>query len=828
MISSLLGPGRGFRFVALLIAASGCLAAPVPESGLVVSIESELAIPKDIDRIRIEVIQDDMVLQSDEYALGAGRTLIPAQLRIRPLPNARPAQVRGVALQRGKARIERHAILSIPAARLAQLRMPFNYLCDGMTNPDGSSSCADGQTCKQGTCSEARLASSELEPYMPADGATIVSSTDPKPAVRRQAQCFDVMACFDQAAVVGLDAATCAFTLPAGLDPGMLNVAFALPASDDGVCDHDGCFVVLDGDAWTVAHDRVLLPEPICRELSATGPRSVALSFACATKRGSMPVCGAWSSAAAPLVPAAGASAPESMANACSGRPSQACGDLCGTQQRSCVDGAWSPWSEECTQAGPCTPGQLRPCGDGKTEICTSRCHWGECGEPDQSTDDSRNVVHDREPAGTEPGLADGGMPDAEGAPAGQGEGGAPQDPDTSAGPVSAPPECVGSASQACGLCGMQTRSCEAGVWSDFGPCMMAPDACEPGASEECPAGGVRTCGDNCTWGGCVSKACDGEPGQPCGNCGTQSRDCDPNTGMWSEWGECKGEGMCKAGDSRDCGAGMKQACGDDCRWAEACGSCPGTADCAPGQTRACGNRGTQRCGADCHWASECTGQSCSGALREACGNCGVRTRSCDTNTGRVTDWGACMGGDGECSVGMMRPCGSGGTQTCSAQCRWSECGCAGDTQLCGTSCVDTDTDRAHCGDCDTRCGADQTCVGGKCTCMRGLTKCGDTCVNTQTDPMHCGGCDVVPCGDEQTCAGGVCHCPDGLTDCYRQCVNTQRDLLFCGSCNTNCTLDQYCNSGICHCGSNDEPMCGGYCCLPSETCVNNMCQPRM
>jgi len=52
--------------------------------------------------------------------------------------------------------------------------------------------------------------------------------------------------------------------------------------------------------------------------------------------------------------------------------------------------------------------------------------------------------------------------------------------------------------------------------------------------------------------------------------------------------------------------------------------------------------------------------------------------------------------------------CGTG--QTCSG----GTCMCMSGT-LCGTSCVDTDSDLNHCGGCDTQCAADGSCVSAKC-----------------------------------------------------------------------------------------------------------------
>jgi hypothetical protein len=56
-------------------------------------------------------------------------------------------------------------------------------------------------------------------------------------------------------------------------------------------------------------------------------------------------------------------------------------------------------------------------------------------------------------------------------------------------------------------------------------------------------------------------------PAQACGNCGTQTRACDPNNGTWTgDWGACTNEGTCVPGTTRSCDGGA-QTCGDNCQW---------------------------------------------------------------------------------------------------------------------------------------------------------------------------------------------------------------------------------------------------------------------
>lgn len=55
-------------------------------------------------------------------------------------------------------------------------------------------------------------------------------------------------------------------------------------------------------------------------------------------------------------------------------------------------------------------------------------------------------------------------------------------------------------------------------------------------------------------------------------------------------------------------------------------------------------------------------------------------------------------------------------------------------------------------------CGEGQMCVDGACQCMTGML-CGTTCVETQDDKAHCGRCDN-PCASDGACVDGTCVNP--------------------------------------------------------------------
>ena len=145
---------------------------------------------------------------------------------------------------------------------------------------------------------------------------------------------------------------------------------------------------------------------------------------------------------------------------------------------------------------------------------------------------------------------------------------------------------------------------------------------------------------------------------------------------------------------------------------------------------------------------------------------------------------------------------------------------CVGTTQeglaRCGDVCVNTRTDRSHCGGCFNKCPAATFCRSGACTseCPAGLTNCGGQCVNLQTIRRHCGACGRT-CASGEVCDGGECvlSCALGLTDCDGSCVNVRFDRTNCGFCENLCADGDTCKNGMCssYC-EGDLVNCGGIC----------------
>jgi hypothetical protein len=257
----------------------------------------------------------------------------------------------------------------------------------------------------------------------------------------------------------------------------------------------------------------------------------------------------------------------------------------------------------------------------------------------------------------------------------------------------------------------------------------------EPAESTDEPVAGSRSASGNPP---ASNLMCAGEASQACGNCGMQTRICDPSTGQWSEWLPCSGEGECKAG-------------------------VPGT----------CGTGGTRTCGSDCTWGTACSGQECSGALTRACGNCGRETRSCDSNTGQLGDWMGCQERADACMVGMTRACPDANeVQTCTVGCIWGPCTCRSSAlTMCQGTCAWSQTDDNNCGascaDCTAQRGRfsqqAKRCEVGRCVECTSNADCSGP-IGFCSSSGECVGClrneDCVFAGDEARCSDGRCLLP--------------------------------------------------------------------
>ena len=165
-------------------------------------------------------------------------------------------------------------------------------------------------------------------------------------------------------------------------------------------------------------------------------------------------------------------------------------------------------------------------------------------------------------------------------------------------------------------------------------------------------------------------------------------------------------------------------------------------------------------------------------------------------------------------------------------------CGtCPHQTSCCSDTCANLKSDPNHCGKCHHKCPDHTQCIDGNCIdinpetcqtqCDNNKICCNNTCVYTDFNPNHCGECNHT-CKPNELCQNGTCICqPKSCTDIPNACgMNDDGcgNTLNCGACpDTPCT-PQTCEQLGIQCGNTDDG-CGNT--LNCGTCPDTPCTPQ-
>jgi hypothetical protein len=299
--------------------ASSCSTTPLGE--IVLAIRTDIAIPKDVDRIIIDVTlakSGESKFNTEYDALQPDHTFkLPATLAFTASetdPGA-AVRVRVLALHGdGSPRMIREVVTTVPTDRAATLPIPIEFLCDGtavvvtdpitgkpIRNSKGDlafkSTCDEGMTCSAGKCVDVSLPEVALADY--SGGLVFGGGTG-----KQDGDCFDAASCFDDATIADVNLGNC--TIQAGND-----VNVALLTQGAGSCGPSGCFVPLDAESdagWQPDKNGALrLPPAVCKKLKSHTLGAVVTAPAgkspCARKQASLPICGPFSSAGKYVAP---------------------------------------------------------------------------------------------------------------------------------------------------------------------------------------------------------------------------------------------------------------------------------------------------------------------------------------------------------------------------------------------------------------------------------------------------------------------------------------------------------------------------------------------
>jgi hypothetical protein len=292
---------------------------------LMVALQSDMAIPKDFNRIRVQILVRGDLRHDGTYTVSPdGTTKLPATLAVvAGNEKAPPVEVRVIGLRERDAQTFSKVITTVPTDRIATLHVPLQWLCQGQVVQVGNgtdavydSSCdpsADEQeqSCVFGTCAPVHVDESELPTF---------SATEVFGGGRRagdpSGQCFDVQGCFRTGVDVtpNLDETSRSYCeveldVPSGREA---SFAIRLPPGSAGICDETddtaSCYVPLDQSerlGWRESSDgtRAVFPRGVCDRLRDDPTLRLRMTVACNAKTEQLPTCGDWSSAPTAGVP---------------------------------------------------------------------------------------------------------------------------------------------------------------------------------------------------------------------------------------------------------------------------------------------------------------------------------------------------------------------------------------------------------------------------------------------------------------------------------------------------------------------------------------------
>jgi hypothetical protein len=287
-----------------LLAVSACSGSKAARKGqIMLALQTDMSIPDDVTHVRIIVFKNGALKFDQKYRVGKDGEEIPATLGIIASDNASDTtEVRVLSYQGATVRTLNRAVTTIPQDRIATLRVPIQWLCDGQLKPTEGvpdsydSSCkSPDEACVAGECRKVKVDSATLPEFRSQE--VTGGAADPTRGL-----CFDTVPCLDRGRDLAPDV-DCTISIPPA-EVNTLNIGLRLAPGRAGICSPTGtCYIPLDrGDAgWQVLPGstnptRVQLPHAVCAKLTSGDAQAVRVSSACLTKTEQNPTCGSWTS----------------------------------------------------------------------------------------------------------------------------------------------------------------------------------------------------------------------------------------------------------------------------------------------------------------------------------------------------------------------------------------------------------------------------------------------------------------------------------------------------------------------------------------------------
>jgi hypothetical protein len=286
-------------WLATASAAMGCTQQEPALGQLIVVIDSDVSVRQsaasvgDIDRVQVEVTQNDLVLLNRDWFYPFTELTLPQTISVVNEGDDASAAVHLVltASRDGSVTFVQSRKFVVPFRATTYAVMRFEWLCRGFAK-NGSirpeSGCPANETCRGGIC--------QSEIALPADEMSTPAPSD----------CFDTLRCFENAEdITARIDSGCNLTLSPETvgEMDMVNVAIEPVLGQGGICGVDTskpCLVGMTGEplsGWSVSDNRLSLPVGTCA-LIARGDMiaRVWLSRSCATRQPNQSICSPWRS----------------------------------------------------------------------------------------------------------------------------------------------------------------------------------------------------------------------------------------------------------------------------------------------------------------------------------------------------------------------------------------------------------------------------------------------------------------------------------------------------------------------------------------------------
>ncbi|MBI2391169.1 MAG: hypothetical protein HYV09_16385, partial [Deltaproteobacteria bacterium] len=264
---------------------SGSACSGKKNTEIIVAVQTDLRVPKDLDAITLRVLSRGAVQHEETHVLGPFALRLPATIGLVPADDGdlQPIEVQVIGRFSKDPQVDpalrdekvlRKARLTFARGRVGLVRLPLKFSCYDVTG------CKEAETCIAGACVPTPLIEGTAMPDYSAEAVFGPGGNE-----QQQGTCFDAQSCLTSAVGITATDDPCVYSLagapapdggPRRLDPTLpINVSLATAPGGLGFCDATACRVPLDLDpleGWTWLDETktgIRLSQGICAKVVA-------------------------------------------------------------------------------------------------------------------------------------------------------------------------------------------------------------------------------------------------------------------------------------------------------------------------------------------------------------------------------------------------------------------------------------------------------------------------------------------------------------------------------------------------------------------------------